>query len=544
MKRPALYPVPCYEDFYTLLTVSAQRYGDRPALSQYTRKGELCQHSYQQLQDDVLALSEALRASGLAGCHIAVAGENSYTWLVAFLAIVTSGGVCVCVDIEQPDEVIRHMILQADCTAAFVSPSIGPLCLPLEAEGLRLIGLEEQQTSSLIAQGRARLASGPLRTISQPPDPNQTAVIVYTSGTTSTSKPVMLTQRGLLTNATDAVRLVDPGEVFFTSLPLYHAFGLNMAVLDVLILGRHVVLNGNLRTTMRDLGLTKPDTMASVPLMLETLLQFLWTQVGSSNCGGQISKWVRRGRFRKKLGRSPKVDALAAVKEQWFGPLAWTVCGGAHVDLALMEELELFGITVLQGYGITECAPLISVNATRANRPGSVGLVIPNCQVRIEDGEVLVSGPCVMKGYYRAPELTAAAFEGVWFRTGDLGYLDKDGFLYITGRKKNLIVFKNGKKISPETLEARLAALPLVKEVVVTGAANGTATDDVKLAATICPDPTQTAGMSAYEILEALQRDIDQINAKLPTYQQIQLIHIRDTEFEKTSFKKIKRSAI
>lgn len=217
------------------------------------------------------------------------------------------------------------------------------------------------------------------------------------------------------------------------------------------------------------------------------------------------------------------------------------ICGGAQLNERLAREFRCYGINVLQGYGVTECGPLISVNRNRRYRENSVGTLLPGTHVKIQDGEILVKGPSVFKGYYKAPEETEKAFSEGWFCTGDLGYRDRKGFLYLTGRKKNLVVFSSGKKVVPEELEELIAQIPFVREVMVYGASNGQTADDVKLSAVIYADPQKTKGMTSYEVLERIQEEIYELNKKLPFHKRIQLIRMTETEFKKTSIQKIRR---
>ncbi len=217
------------------------------------------------------------------------------------------------------------------------------------------------------------------------------------------------------------------------------------------------------------------------------------------------------------------------------------ICGGAQQNERLAQEFGCYGIKVLQGYGVTECGPLVSVNRNRRHRENSVGVLLPGTSVKIQDGEILVKGPSVFKGYYKSDEETKKAFSDGWFCTGDLGYMDKKGFLYITGRKKNLVVFSNGKKVMPEELEELICEIPLVREVMVYGASNGQTADDVKLSAVIYADPQKTRDMSSYEVLERIQEEIYELNKKLPFHKRIQLIRMTEAEFKKTSIHKIRR---
>lgn len=547
----SLYTAPVYDTFLDYLNGIGSLYADRPALSWFTRKKEKVTLTYRELTQRATALRRALRASGLAqGTHVAIVSENSADWLSAFLAVTSYGCVAVCVDTEQSDDSIRDMIRRADAQLLFLTSPYLPICLPLLEEGRvnRIILMGDttntprvESMNTLCQQGLELMADREEEPFQI--DKNQTAEMVFTSGTTSQSKMVMLSQQGVMQNIREQCYLLYVYDRMFTSLPFYHAYGLNCAVLHALLRGIHLYINGNLKTAMRDLQLSKVDSILTVPLMVEAIRNQLWLAAEKAGKTEELRRQMNRTRMFKKLHLPFKSKLFEQLREEVVGTLHLIVSGGAHLTAEISEEFELFGIQILQGYGITECSPLISVNCNYANKYGSVGKPLPSLEVMVVDGEVCVRGPSVMQGYYKDPEQTALALNDGWFHTGDLGHLDKDGFLFLTGRKKNLIVFKNGKKVSPEKLEELISAIPMVKEVVVSGASSGAFNDDVRLTASIYPDPKRTEGLSSYEILDHLQDAVDQINRDLPTYQQIRMVTIREKEFEKTATKKIKRHA-
>ena len=546
MKKYPLNKVEYYTHFRELIETLPEGREDAPGISWFTRKGEQQGVTLGKFREDVRSLQTVLTARGLAGKHIAILGENSYEWLLVYFAATYCGAVAVCVDVEQPDDTIRQMLEMADVSAMFFMPSLEDVCAPCttaESNAFYLSGKGTRpNVQDLIAEGDRLRESGAVSTDEKiVPDPDATASIVFTSGTTNYSKPVMLSHRAILTNASDALANVAIGKVAFTSLPFYHTYGMTCSVLSMLIGKAHLFINGNLRTVARDIHLANPHTMLTVPLMLETIYNKIWITAEETGKAKQLKTLFSLKKTMFDLGIRKSGKTLDALREKCFGTIRLIICGGAHMSSEIMEKFECMGVTVLQGYGITECAPLVSVNRNRANKLNSVGLVTANCEVKIEDGEIFVRGQNVMKGYYKYPELTEEVLKDGWFATGDVGYMDKDGFLYITGRKKNLIVFKNGKKLSPEKLEERLKKIPLIQDVVVYGAVSGVSTDDVQVAVSIYPNKEKSEGMTSYEILEALQTEINLINRELPLYQQIQMVSIRQQEFSKTALQKIKR---
>lgn len=547
MKKYPWNPTVYYQNFQDFVT-GLSSFGDEPAICRYDDEGVEQVHSYRALCEDVARLRRALAARGLGEGRIAIAGENCYEWIVLFLAVTAGGGVAICVDIDQADDTVCQLIRQAEADAVFASQSLCPICVGLRgSEGgvSRVFSLEGGPSdgpdggwSQLWEEGDA-MAECTLPQLT----PDRPAAIVFTSGTTAKAKAVSLTHGNLLQNAGAAVATVDLGASIFTGLPFYHAYGLNCGVLCSLLKGARLTINGNLRTMIRDLALAQSATIISVPLMLEAIYNATWARLRREGREEEVNSLIKRYLALKRVGLQYGQRERMKLRDQYFGAIRVIVCGGAHVNAELSKRFEALGIQVLQGYGITECSPLIAVNRNHCWCFESVGTLLPGYEVKLEQGEIQVRGPSVMAGYYNDPEETARSVEDGWFKTGDLGDIGADGQLYITGRSKNLIVLKNGKKISPEKIEQLIQTIPMVRENMVYGAISGTAADDVKPAVSIYPDPQLTAGMEPYEILAALQREVGRINETLPAYQQLQMINIRDKEFTKTSSQKPKRYA-
>ncbi|MGF6375692.1 long-chain acyl-CoA synthetase [Clostridiales Family XIII bacterium PM5-7] len=538
-----------YDDFARFLR-EIEKFDETVAIKWFDRKREEHQRTYKELTSDVKRLIRSFDSMGIAGKHIAISAENCYEWTLVYLAAVATGGVAVCIDIEQSAETIVELASRSDACVLFIGENnldIGKMAMDAENQLEQIVVLDKKENQQyltiedLLAKGDTLSEAEEIeRTIK----PEQTAAIVFTSGTTGLSKPVMLSHRALLANAIDSITYVEAGPVVFTALPLCHTYGMTCSILATWIRGATVVLNGSLKTVMQDLHQSKAYSILTVPLMLEAMHNQMWIAAEREGKADGLRKVLKLEGIKRKLGFKTPLKVLRNLKKTVMGSLEVMICGGAHMDHEIAQEFDLMGVTVLQGYGITECSPLVAVNGTRWNKMDSVGMVLPSYEVKLDEEEICVRGKSVMNGYYKMPEETAEAFDGEWFRTGDIGKVDKDGFLYITGRKKNLIVFKNGKKVSPESLEEKIRQFSLVKDVMVYGATSGVSADDVKIAVSIYPDTERAVGLSSYEILGELQREIDVLNDTLPLYQQIQMVNIREQEFNKTAMMKIKRHTV
>ena len=340
------------------------------------------------------------------------------------------------------------------------------------------------------------------------PQPDQLCTIMFTSGTTGKSKGVMLTHRNLAENAGSINMDLPERMVLLSVLPIHHAYCLCLDVLKAISLGSIICINDSLLRVMKNIQLFKPEMILMVPLMIETIAKKLEDNTLLP------PKLVKNAVFGKQL---TKISS-----------------GGAYLDPSYIDLFEKYGITILQGYGMTECSPVISTTRPWNINKKAVGQLIDNCEAKTVDGELWVRGSSVMQGYYKMPEETAATLEDGWLKTGDLGYVDEEGFVYLTGRKKNLIITKNGENVSPEELENKLGVERLIQEVLVRE-------NKSVIEAEIFPDYEYAKKKHIKDVRAALQEIIDQYNLQAPPHKKIYSLIVRETEFEKTPSKKIKR---
>lgn len=493
-----------------ILTQAEHRFGSEDAIRYKVSKDTIEAKSYTDLRKDSERFSCVLEALGAKGSHIALTGMTSYPWIAAYFGIVNSGSVAVPLDVSLPMEEMCELIDRSDAKVLLVDEIRKDVMLAAKAKcpKLQYVISMQKAKGDEEALSYGELLAKHAGTCSHEPKPEDLATIMFTSGTTGKSKGVMLTHRNLAENATCLDMKFPERTILLTVLPIHHAYCLSMDILKGISLGSVVCINDSLIRMAKNIKLFQPNMILMVPLMIETMA--------------------------KKLQEAAGLPA-EIVKREVFGEQFHTICsGGAYLPPSMLDLFGQYGITILQGYGMTECAPVISTTVSWNIRKGSVGQLMPNCEAKVVDEELWVRGSSVMQGYYQMPKETEETLVDGWLRTGDLGYVDEDNFVYLTGRKKNLIITKNGENVSPEELENRLSESPLVQEVLVRES-------EGVIEAEIFPDAEYIAKKGIEDIKTALQALIDDWNKQAPAYKKIYRLKIRETEFAKTPSKKIKR---
>ena len=545
MKKVPFNQIVPFEDIRQLLGSCRERFGDRTAFKQRVGRDQARATTYAQFADQVEALAAALDRQGWADKRIAVLGENSYPWALTYFAVLYLGAVIVPLDKELSPEQMAEALTRAQAKVL-----VHTLTYAEEAEqaarlagGVALVSMEPRGQAlslpELVERGMRAVSKGADVLAERPLDRDAPCAILFTSGTTGRSKGVTLSQRNLAANVRMACQLVTyrPDDVMLSILPMHHTYEAMAGLLCPLYYGACVAFCPGPKALPACLKLFAPTVMVLVPLYVQTLHRRIWQEAAKRGLEGKLRLGIGLCNALAKIGVDLRGRVLRAAREGLGGRLRLIICGGSALDPALIPPYRDLGVQILQGYGITECSPIISANRNRYNRDGSVGPIPPLCQVRFDEaGQLMVKGPHVMLGYWQDESATREAFRDGWFLTGDLGYQDADGFLYITGRCKDLIVLKNGKNILPQQVEAPLVAQDIVAEAVVK-AQRG----EEGLMAVIYPEPALSAGMTDEALRQAVQRAVDAANEQLAYYQRVRAFTLRDTPFEKTTTQKIMR---
>lgn len=499
------------ETIREIVIQAAEEFGEGDAIRYKTGKKEIASKSYIELSRDSQRFSRVLEKLGQQGSHVAVTGMTSYPWLVTYLGTVNSASVAVPLDVSLPAEEMCELIHRADASVFVVDEIRRDVAAIVKdrCPNLKYLISMQKETSDEEVLSFRQLMEEAEGTCSAVPTPDDLCTIMFTSGTTGKSKGVMLTHRNLAENATCLDMKLPKRTVILSVLPIHHAYCLSMDFLKGITLGSIICINDSLLRVTKNIKLFQPNMILMVPLMIETMAK----------------------KLEDAAGLPPEI-----VKKEVFGEQFHTICsGGAYLNPDYIDLFGKYGITILQGYGMTECSPVISTTVSWNIRKDAVGQLVPNCQAKTVDKELWVRGSSVMMGYYKMPEETAETLtEDGWLRTGDLGYVDEEGFVYLTGRKKNLIITKNGENVSPEELENQIGVNRLVQEILVRES-EGT------IEAEIFPDYEYAEKKEITDIQTALQEIVDAYNKTAPAHKRVYRLKVRETEFDKTPSKKIKR---
>lgn len=480
-------------------------YGDGEA-----RTEKSCKRFY----DEVLALASHLH-DRYRHAKIALIGENSYEWIVSFFATIISDNITVPLDKDLPPAELNELVERCGCELLIHSQAYadvaGKLC-----EGRALEALSMADIPGALARvGRVEF--------DHRRDPEDVCAIFFTSGTTGKPKGVMLSEKNISHDSYySAFDLWLEGDSVLT-LPLHHTFSLAVGVIGAYICGHAVYISKGIRHFPGDLVKHSPVSLCVVPLYLETIYKRIWSQAKNDGLEGRLKWALRISKVLRKAGIDVRRRLFKEVLDKLGGKLTDIICGGAYLDQDYIDFFDDIGINIYNGYGITECSPIVSVNRAEKRVAHSVGKPVSCLEVVTINGEVCVRGDAVMLGYYDDAYASHEALAGGWFHTGDLGYIDDDGYVFITGRKKNLIILSNGKNVSAEELEEQLAHIGAVSEAVVRS-------ENDRIVAEIYSKDGHN-----------VDAEVEALNRKLPPYKRIAEVRYRDTEFPKTTTQKIKR---
>ena len=564
VKYENLYEVRPIRDLKEMITSSVELFGEKAAFL-LKREGnpDYIPVSYRQYKQDIDALGTALVNLGLKDKRIAIISENRYEWNVAYLAILCGTGIAVPLDKELPANEIDNLIKRSEANAVIYSQHLAESMDTIRKshEGVCFINMDTASDSDdilsysrLMEQGRQLLEKGDRSFLDATINPEIMNILLFTSGTTDTSKAVMLSQKNICENLMNMCSMlyIDEKDTFLSLLPIHHTYECTCGFLCQMYRGCTVAFCEGLRHIVKNLKESGCTIMNGVPLIFESMYKQILHQA-SKKAGGltKLKVAVKISNGLRKIGIDIRKKLFKQIHDAFGGNLRLFISGAAGIDPHVAKGFRDLGITLVQGYGLTECSPIVALNRDICYKDDAAGLPLPNLEVKIANpdsdgiGEIICKGSSVMLGYYEDEEATKEAIRDGWFYTGDLGYFDEDGFLHITGRKKNVIVTKNGKNIFPEEIETILGRSPYIKESLVYG--NKGEDDDVVVHAIIVPDYEKieeaikngtAPGNTPHDVIG---NEVKNVNKQLVLYKYIRNFELRDEEFAKTTTRKIQR---
>ncbi|MCI7302257.1 MAG: AMP-binding protein [Clostridiales Family XIII bacterium] len=554
-------------DIKHMIETSAQLYGDHTAFYQKMEKGGPYKTvSYTEMLDMVNGLGTALIDTGLKGKRIGVIGDNCCQWAISYLAALCGTGIVVPLDKELNPLELKQLIIQAEVSCVIFSGRFQKTFEDMKNSGgtvlKSLINMDADQDQGqvqawrpLVKEGIRLIAEGDRRFLDAQINKDELSVILFTSGTTGVSKGVMLSHWNLASNlmVSPTVLKVNDWDIFFSVLPIHHTYECTCGFLMPIYKGAAIAYCEGLKYITKNLAEVKPTMFLGVPLIFESMYKKIWKNVRKQGKEKMLKKVLKLNRKTKKIGLDLGNLFLKEIRAVFGGRMRIMICGGAAISPEILEGIQDFGIQALQGYGLTECAPLGALNPDTAPKATSIGVPFPGCSMRIDSpneegiGELCIKGPNIMLGYYNMPEATASVIRDGWFHTGDLGYIDEDGYAYITGRKKNVIITKNGKNVYPEELEYYLSNVPFIEESFVFGQDSDDG-EDTTIVASVKLDEEELKeklgkDYSLEEAQKLLWQEVDKINEMTPFFKKIKKIIIRKEDFAKNTAKKIVRYA-
>lgn len=513
--------------------------------------------TYTQFGEDIKSFGTSLINLGLENKRIAIIGKNRYEWIVPFVSVLCGVGVTVPLDKGLPVQEIESSLKRAKVDAVVFESEYADtmkeiqinsgikefICMDSDANG------SFKTVHSLIEEGKKLLEQGNEQFANHEINPNEVVSIIFTSGTTSMSKAVMLSNYNIASNiyninCTEKVYDTDVNMLF---LPLHHTFGSTILLLALADGVTNVFCDG-LRHIQSNLKEYKVSIFVCVPLLLEAMYKKIYAEVEKQDKTKLLNFANGVSRFLYKFGIDIRRKVFKQILDNLGGNIRFVISGASAIDKDVAKGFHDFGILTVQGYGLTETSPVLAAENAKSIKFGSVGLPLPEVEIKIDNpneegiGEIVAKGPNVMLGYYEMEKETAEVLKDGWFYTGDLGYLDKDGFLFITGRKKNVIVLKNGKNIYPEELEQLINNLPYVAESMVFGMPK---VDDLLLSVKIVYNKEYISekygDISEEDLKEIIWKDVKSINSGLAKYKHIKNLIITDEPMIKTTTQKVKR---